>query len=329
MDPTQKSNNGIAHKLTLPPQMPVTAAVLLGSLAKFITSLADDRAALAAGAEVAHDLQLIDGKWRLPGEKRMEFAVSELESTATGRRVYQVARDTEVGDGSERLLTIYARGKVGKNDELLAAPKQFEYFDVVRKLTYDWHDDHWRVSAAKGDVTRVDAEGTEIDDSATQRASLHGKYFKGWATHTIKDTDLPFPPELRVVEERNERFKVDWSIEDRDYHIYCVGGTTYCKKDDFDYHISIDNADLETLDHDEWKAMPYKLYLPKEKDESAEEEEDGASSSSSESEEVSECSKGSCNEIAFLDGLCAKHYKKRLRKEEGETPKKKKNKKSK
>ena len=147
LKPTPWSDKGLANKISLPERMPVTAAVLLGALGNVITSLADDRAALSTTLVTVHELQLVEGSYRLPSKTRIEFTLGDPKTTTKGRMVYEITREATVGTKVVRLLTLYARGKVGIDTDPLTTPKDFEYFDVVRKVIYDWAEDlgHWRV----------------------------------------------------------------------------------------------------------------------------------------------------------------------------------------
>jgi hypothetical protein len=320
LKPTRLSDKGLANKISLPDRMPVTAAVLLGALANVITSLADDRAALSTTLVTVHELQLVEGSYRLPSKTRIEFTLGDPKTTAKGRLVYEITREATVGTKVVRLLTLYARGKVGIDTDPLTTPKDFEYFDVVRKVIYDWAEDlgHWRVCASKGDVLRVADDGTELEDSSARgQGNVHAKYFKDWANYNIQFTDLPFPPELRISETRNEDFRVDWSIESLRFHIYCdeLGGTTYCQKEGSVHYISIENDDLKTLDHDKWHEMHYKLYepepeeKPEEKPEAKKEDADYSATSGDDSDsDPGECTQEGCKRNAYLQTLCSKHY---------------------
>ena len=61
-----------------------------------------------------HELLLVEGSYRLPSKTRVEFTLGDPKTTHNGRLVYEITREATVGTKVVRLLTIYARGKVGR-----------------------------------------------------------------------------------------------------------------------------------------------------------------------------------------------------------------------
>ena len=202
--------------------------------------------------------------WGLPAES-LDVGVLPLAPTRTGRRVFKISLESDVGEYNRCTLTLFARTKTADDsgDTPVTAPGKFEVFDVARMAVFTMASPNvWKskMLADGEDLAGYQlADADDSDDSLDRRAKaapriagdawkqkLHG------ATPTDRHGLLPLP-----------ELEFDGNVLTDDQFMICDSGGRLESEllEDPVFRIRCRVEDLDAMDHDHWEALRYEVLL--------------------------------------------------------------------
>ena len=198
--------------------------------------------------------------WGLPAQS-LDVGVLLLAPTRSGRRVFKVSLETDVGEFNRCTLTLFARTKTAddSDDTPVTAPGKFDIFDVARMAVFTMDSPNvWKskMLADGEDIAAYQlADAADADDSLDNHTriadgeweqKLHG------ATPADRHGLLPLP-ELKF--DGND-------LTDDQFLIRDSGGRLESELlDDPVFRIRCRVNDLDAMDHDHWEAFRYEVLM--------------------------------------------------------------------
>jgi hypothetical protein len=199
--------------------------------------------------------------WGLPAES-LDVGVELLAPTRSGRRVFKISLETDVGEYNRCTLTLFARTKTGDDDSddtPVTAPGKFEILDVARMAVFEMDSPNvWKAKmladgvdiaayqlADADDVDDALGTHTRIADDAWKQ-KLHG------ATPADRRGLLPLP-----------ELNFDGNVLTDDQFLICDSGGRLDSEllNDPVFRIRCRVNDLDAMDHDHWEALRYEVLM--------------------------------------------------------------------
>jgi hypothetical protein len=199
--------------------------------------------------------------WGLPADS-LDVGVELLAPTRSGRRVFKISLETDVGEFNRCTLTLFARTKNADDDSLdtpVTAPGKYEIFDVARMAVFELVSPNvWKAKmltdgvdiaayqlADADDVVDAVDTHTRIEDDVW-KPKLHG------ATPADRRGLLPLPD-----------LKFDGDVLTDDQFLICDSGGRLDSEllNDPVFRIRCRINDFDAMDHDRWEALRYEVLM--------------------------------------------------------------------
>ena len=199
--------------------------------------------------------------WGLP-VKSLDVGVELLAPTRSGRRVFKISLETDVGEFNRCTLTLFARTKNADDDSddtPVTAPGKYEIFDVARMAVFTM--DSPNVWKSKMLIDGVDiaayqlADADDVDDAVDTHTRIVGDAWKPklhGATPADRHGLLPLPD-----------LKFDGDVLTDDQFLICDSGGRLDSEllNDPVFRIRCRIDDLDAMDHDRWEALRYEVLM--------------------------------------------------------------------
>ena len=198
--------------------------------------------------------------WGLPAES-LDVGVELLAPTRSGRRVFKISLETDVGEFNRCTLTLFARTKTRGDsaDTPVTTPGKFEIFDVARMAVFTMDSPNvWKAKMLAGGVDIAAyqlADADDVDDAVDTHTRIVGDAWKPklhGATPADRRGLLPLP-----------ELDFDGDVLTDDQFLICDSGGRLDSelRTDPVFRIRCRIDDLDAMDHDRWEALRYEVLM--------------------------------------------------------------------
>ena len=198
--------------------------------------------------------------WGLP-VKSMDVGVELLAPTRSGRRVFKISLETDVGEFNRCTLTLFARTKTRDDsvDTPVTTPGKFEIFDVARMAVFTMDSPNvWKAKMLAGGVDIAAyqlAHADDVDDALDTHTRIADDAWKPklhGATPADRRGLLPLP-----------ELDFDGDVLTDDQFLICDSGGRLDSelRTDPVFRIRCRINDLDAMDHDRWEALRYEVLM--------------------------------------------------------------------